>query len=175
MEPLVFRPARAKLLLGSLGFVGGGAGMVLDERAAIVVWMSVLFFGGCAAVAVAQLVDTRARLVVDDRGVFDRTLEVGVIRWEDIVDAEVAFVGNPFIALRLTNAAVYTDRLGPVHRRLVQLNQGLGLGALNVNLTAIDTDPHALALLISREAEARKRCVTVAVTVFCIGLRASSR
>lgn len=160
MEPIVFRPARAQLLpllLGSLGFVGGGAGMVLDERAAIVGWMSVLFFGGCAAVAVAQLVDTRARLVVDDRGVFDRTLKVGVIRWEDIVDAEVAFAGgNPFIALRLTNAAVYTDRLGPVHRRLVQLNQGLGLGALNVNLTAIDTDPHALALLISREAEARR-------------------
>jgi hypothetical protein len=43
-----------------------------------------------------------------------------------------------------------------VQQRLVQLNERMGLAALNVNLAATDADPQALAGLIAREAEVRR-------------------
>jgi hypothetical protein len=160
MEPIVFRSARGKLLVylvGSLAIMIAGACLVVAGRGTLAGISIIGFSGGGAAMFAWQIFDARPRLVIDDRGVFDRTLNVGVIAWDDILDAQPAEIsGQAFVALRLRNAAKYTDRLGPVHRRLVALNESLGLSALNVNLAALDADPHALAALIAREAEVRR-------------------
>src|SRR5690349_10545595 len=92
MAPLVFESARGKLVLHlatSVGFVLAGVLILLSGRAGggIIGAMSILFFGGCALVLGRQLFDARPRLVIDDAGVLDRTLKVGVIAWEDILDA----------------------------------------------------------------------------------------
>ena len=160
MEPIVFRASRSKLVLllvASLAFVAGGTLILLAGRGLLVGLMAIVFFGGCSLVFIGQLFDARPRLVIDDTGVLDRTLKVGVIAWDDILDAQPTLIGGqPFIALRLRNASKYTDRLGAVHRRLVELNQAVGYAALNVNLSAVVADPNALAALIAREAEVRR-------------------
>lgn len=64
MEPIVFRAKRGRLLLnlaGALGFVAMGIFLLIHGRGAAIAWMSILFFGCCAAVFVGQLLDTRAR------------------------------------------------------------------------------------------------------------------
>jgi hypothetical protein len=162
MTPLVFRPTRVRVifpLVTSLAFVAAGVFVLFTRRpdSTAMGWATILFFGGCAAVFVRQLLDARPRLVLNDEGILDRTLKVGVIRWEDILGAEVAAIsGQNFVALHLRDASRYTARLGPVYRRLVELNESLGFARLNVNLSMIDVDPYMLAALIVREAETRR-------------------
>lgn len=144
--------------VGSLAFVAMGVLIVASGRGLLIGIASIAFFGGCAAVLVHRPLDEKPRLVIDDRGVLDSTLLVGVIAWEDILDAQPAKIsGQPFVALRLRNDAKYTDRLGPVHQRLVQLNEAMGFEALNLSLSALDADSYTIAALIAREAEARRK------------------
>jgi len=163
MTPIVFGPSRGRLmllLLASLAFVFGGVVIVFmghDFARAVTGWSSIVFFGACAAVFVAQLLDARPRIVVNDAGVFDRTLRVGVIPWRDILGADVREIANNrFFALRLRDPHSLLARLGAVHRRLAETNTALGFEPLNLNLTAVDADPYALAELIAKEAERRR-------------------
>jgi hypothetical protein len=163
MTPIALGPSRGRLallLLVSLAFVFGGVVIVLlhaDFRATLAGWSSIVFFGGCGAVFVTQLLDARPRIVVDETGVFDRTLRVGVIPWREILGAEVREIAqNRFIALRLRDPHMFTARLGAVHRRLTETNTALGFEPLNLNLGAVEVDPYALAELIAKEAERRR-------------------
>ena len=148
------------LLAGSLGFVLGGVFILLsgDGSSLFVGLSSIAFFGGCALVATKQLLDARPRLVIDDRGVLDRTLKVGVIAWNDILDAQVATLRRQsFVALRLRNEASYTDRLSPILRRLTELNRQFpGFTTLNISVSTLDVEPQQLASLIAQEAESRR-------------------
>ena len=164
MEPIVFRAARRKLqllLLVSLAFVALGLWSVRDHK-----WMGLapaIFFGGCALAFIRELLDTRPRIIIDDAGVFDRTLKAGIVSWDDILDAEsFSKSGQPFIALRVRSDAKYTDRLSLRYRRLVQLQHAVGFATLNLNLSTLRSNPYALAEFISNEAE-RRRAVDRAI------------
>lgn len=163
MAPLVFRAARRKLLvllLGSLAFVASGVFILVTGRGVgptLTGLAGIAFFGMCAVVAIVQLFDARPRLVIDERGVLDRTLKVGIIAWADILDAEAMRVSNqPFIARKLRDPAKHVERLGPMHQRFTTSNRALGYGPLNINLSAIETGVETLAALIVREAELRR-------------------
>lgn len=163
MTPIVLGPSRGRLvllLLVALAFVFGGAVMVItgrDLETTLTGWASIVFFGGGGAVFVTQLIDARPRIVLNDAGVFDRSLRVGVVPWCEILGAEVRDVAsNRFIALRLRDPHAFTARLGPVHRRLAEANTALGLPPVNLNLSAVDADAYALAELIAKEAERRR-------------------
>jgi hypothetical protein len=163
MVPIVLGVARAKLalfLLASLGFVAGGVLVLFFDSGrghTVVGAMSILFFGGCSLVFARQLFDARPRVVIDDAGVFDRIMKVGVIAWDDILEAQVVSItGQAFVALHLRNGEKYAHKLSAVERRLAQLNRAAGVTTFHLNLTAIDQDPHVLAALIAREAEVRR-------------------
>jgi hypothetical protein len=163
MTPIVLGPSRGRLallLLVALAFVFGGVFILLvghDLRATLTGWSSIVFFGACAAVFVVQLLDARPRVVIDDAGVFDRSLRVGVIPWREILGAEVREAAqNRFIALRLRDPHKFTSRLGAVHRGLAQTNTALGFEPLNLNLSAVDAYAYALAELIGKQAELRR-------------------
>ncbi|MCB1100033.1 MAG: PH domain-containing protein [Verrucomicrobiae bacterium] len=65
-------------------------------------WLSIIFFGGCALVAIAQIIDSRPRLIIDDEGILDRTLRVGRIPWSEIQGAYIRTIsGNDFICLEV--------------------------------------------------------------------------
>ena len=123
---------------------------------AIVGWANIVFFGGAALLFARELVDPRPRLVIDDRGIFDRTLWVGVIDWHDITDAYVRSAhGHAFICLSLRDPMKYTMRLSPLVHRLVSSNHTLGFAELSLNLAGIDLDAEKLRELIVREAVMR--------------------
>lgn len=44
-------------------------------------WAGVIFFGLCLIVFLRQIFDSRPRIVIDESGIFDRTLSVGTIEW----------------------------------------------------------------------------------------------
>src|SRR5215469_11642791 len=141
METLVISNSRWKyllLLVASLGFVGAGVLILQNERstgAGWIAWSSILFFGACAAVFIWQLFDSRPRLKLDDRGVEDRTLGVGVIPWCEITDAYVKSIkSNDFVCLVVRNPSIWVDKFSPVQKRLMEVNRSLGFQELNINL-----------------------------------------
>lgn len=118
-------------------------------------WAGVAFFGACALVFARQLFDPRPRIVIDNAGVLDRTLGVGVIPWDEICDAQLRHIGGqPFISLELRDEEPWLARLRPMHRRLAAANRALGFGSLNLNLSATRADPAHVLHLVRRRAAA---------------------
>ena len=155
-SPVHFGSRRGYWLLLTLASAamaaGGGFIIAVDGVRSILGWSGLLFFGGCALVGVAQASRRGPRLTIDDDGVLDRTLKVGVIAWEDIEDASLIHIqGNPFIALELRDATRYTAQLSPVMQRLVRANVALGYPPLSLNLTGLDADPDQVAELLMKE------------------------
>jgi hypothetical protein len=160
METLVIGASRTKaflLLLASLGFVGAGVAMLLTPQRSPeqrwIAWACILFFGAGVVVAAQQIADSRPRLVIDDQGILDRTLGVGVIPWSEILDAHVRSVsGNDFICLTVQNPELWLHKYSPVQRALVRANLALGFSELNINLAGIAAETtriHELILKLS--------------------------
>jgi len=158
VEVFVARGRSALLLLGACAFVAGGVFLLLkgDPEARWAGIAAIVFFGGCALVAIRQLVDRRPRLVVDDVGVLDRTLGVGRIPWEEIVGADwVSLNGHHFICLLLRDEAHWLVKLSPLQRRLASANRGLGFGSINLNLSGLAVDPAVVFSLLQAEIARR--------------------
>ncbi|MFZ5638983.1 MAG: STM3941 family protein [Pseudomonadota bacterium] len=155
-------PARLRywaLLLLACGFVALGAFLLVagDDDARSVAILCILFFGACALTFVWQIVDRRPRLILDDVGVFDRTLRVGRIPWSDIEDAYSASIHRQdFVCLILRDEAQWVAKLPPLQRRLVAANRALGFSGLNLNLSGLEADASTvLALILANSARHR--------------------
>lgn len=140
MDKLIIKNSRWKhvsLLIGCIGFVATGIWLVAHGRASG--WVPILFFGSGLVVAIWQVVDSRPRLIIDEHGVLDRTLGVGLIAWSDIEAAYVRSIsGNDFICLELRNPEKYGQKLSKVKRAMAAANRGLGFTDFNLNLSGVD-------------------------------------
>jgi hypothetical protein len=154
MAPIILKSSRLKylgLLTLSLGFVALGVLLLRKDQAGAVWagWGNIVFFGAGAVLFTWQILDARPRVVIDACGVFDRTLGVGVIPWADIVDARLLFVHSiPFVCLELRDPDQWRLRLGWIKRALTRGNEALGGAMLNVNLSGVQADPHAVLAAI---------------------------
>ncbi|MDB6133595.1 MAG: hypothetical protein JWM59_1838 [Verrucomicrobiales bacterium] len=163
MKSLIIRNSRVKALIltiGSLLFVAGGILILAMDRHSQAVeeaasarakgWLGIVFFGGCALVGTWEIFDSRPRLIIDDQGVYDRTLRCGWIPWSEILGARLMLVaGQPFIGLDLRDMEARIARSTRVQRALTAANQSLGYSAWNLNLSQVDVDAkevHALIL-----------------------------
>ena len=147
----------ALLLVIALSFVVGGALIIVRGEPGDVWlgWACVVFFGTGIPIFSWQLLDSRPRLVLDDQGVLDRTLGVGVIPWTEITGAELKSIqGNHFVCLQLRNPDRWLGQLSPLQRAMVSANERLGFSALNLNLGAINADPLVVYELILKRAAA---------------------
>ncbi|GGA37572.1 hypothetical protein GCM10010981_28410 [Dyella nitratireducens] len=119
--------------------------------------MSILFFGAGIPLFLWQLLDARPRLVIDDQGVFDRTLGVGVIPWSEITGAYVRSVNSAdFICLELRDPTPWLQRLSPIKRAMVSANEAMGFTALNLNLSGVAADVQQVHELIVKMAASRQ-------------------
>lgn len=158
VEVFVARGRNVLLLLVACAFVAAGVFLLIqgDPDARWIAIACILFFGACAVVFVRMIVDARPRLVFDDVGVFDRTLGVGRIPWDDILAANWASLnGNHFICLVLRDEAHWLAKLSPLQRRLASANRGLGFGSINLNLSGLAVDPAVAFSLVQAEIAGR--------------------
>lgn len=145
------------LTIGGLCFAAAGIFMLLSGGPPLVAWAAIVFFGGGSVVSIRQTLDGRPRIVIDDRGIHDRTLGVGVVEWDDITGVSVGIIqGNAFICLGLADPGKYLGRLSPVARRLAELNRGLGFSEISLNLAGTDADPDRIEELIAKEVAVRR-------------------
>jgi hypothetical protein len=154
LTPLEFRASRRKNGLGlcaSLGFVAIGAFMLRygEPVDAPVFWLIILFFGAGSPRFLWRLIDPRPRLVLDRRGILDRTLGVGIIPWDEITAVSVRRVGDvDFIGLDLRNPEQFVAKRSRLKRVLSRVNRASGYTAPSLNLSVIAVDPYVLLDLI---------------------------
>ncbi len=160
--PFVVHAARGRLvgmLLIAGAFATIGVFMLFDRAKPSTVWvgaLNVLVFGSGVLIFARQVLDRRPRVVIDDAGVFDRTLGVGVIAWDQIDDARMASAGeHVFVCLVLKDATRYTRTQSPLRRWMTHGNRALGFTALSINLIGTSAEPaDVMQLIISRRRAA---------------------
>jgi hypothetical protein len=84
-------------------------------------------------------------ILLDDEGIFDRRLKVGVIRWEDIrrvVPHEVE--GGEYISLELHDAKAYEARRPLWLKLLSQVQRVHGMGSISISVSGLDIDSRTL-------------------------------
>ena len=107
-----------------------------------------IFFGLGVIVGLVQGLRRAPRLTIDDQGVHDRTLGVGIIAWSDILRAEPYGVAQqPFVGLYLRDPDKYLARASTSKKLLARLNAGAGF-PLSINLAGLDADPGVVAEMI---------------------------
>ena len=159
--PLVIRSSRVHALvyrLGAAGFTEAGFLMVESGQHVVIGWLTVAFFGLGCLVFLWQVVDPRPRLVLDEEGVFDRTLGVGPIAWSDIKGWYVRSIqGNDFVCLLVRNPAVYLGKLSRVRRALRRANRALGFTDLYLNLGGLALTTEEILAAITLHIEDPRR------------------
>ncbi len=120
-----------------------------EWRETIIGWSGVILFGFGLFIFLRQIFDSRPRIIVDESGIFDRTLSVGVIEWQDIEYAYLnSVVGNPFISLHLTNPEKYLERAMNSQKKLARLNKYLGAETININVSGINKSPDDILAVV---------------------------
>jgi hypothetical protein len=166
MQPLMIHNARWKHVLGllaSLGFVATAVLLVWKAPPSASIepwetWAGILFFGACAVVFFWRLFDSKPRLIIDDSGIVDNTLGVGLIPWSEILDATVrSLYGNDFICLTLRDPELWLHKLSPTQKALLQVNRALGFTELNINLAGVSANTAQIHELILKMSAAARR------------------
>ena len=98
--------------------------------------------------------DTDPCIIIDNKGVFDRRLKVGVIRWEDIRRIKShSLSGAEYISLDLHNMRTYEGRR-PLWLRLASKTQRMsGMSTIAISTNGLDMDRAALMRLIYQGCE----------------------
>ena len=151
------------LLFACLGFVVGAVCLLMfDPDGAFLGGSTILFFGGGAGITFWQLVDDRPRLVIDDAGILDRTIGVGLIAWSDIEGAYVKSIqGNDFICLELRDPDSYRVSQKGIRRAMASANRSLGFTDFNVNLMGLPIEVEEVYELIIKKLEAARSTAKV--------------
>ncbi len=150
MEKLYIKNDRWKhvrLLIACLGFVATGIWLVIHGK--LFGWIVLMFFGSGLLIFIWQIVDSRPRLIIDEKGVIDRTLGVGRIAWSDIKAAYVMSISeNDFICLELKNPAKYVRKLSKVKRAMTAANRQLGFTDFSLNLSGVNASTEQIFELL---------------------------
>jgi hypothetical protein len=99
-----------------------------------------------ALVAIYYLfIGSDQELVIDESGILDPSLGVGLIEWEDVVDAHIDTNYNQqYLSVHVRNAEKYLSRLGEPRRSKYVMHRNLGFTSFSVPISAEGLDPMTL-------------------------------
>lgn len=99
-------------------------------------------------------VSYQKRLVINEDGITDSRLGVGLIPWNEIVDAHLeSQYNNDYICLKLRSPDKFLSRLPPEKRIRVTNSHKLGFTGFNVSISGVDVDPIDLLQLVRDYSE----------------------
>jgi hypothetical protein len=104
--------------------------------------------------AVKQVFDRGPCIVVNDEGIHDKRLRVGLIRWSDIERVRMHGIGGAyFISLELSNSEQYLSRQPAYTRIANQIWRLYNVSPINIKVAYMDVAPYDLFELIMSEVE----------------------
>ncbi|MHA4808982.1 STM3941 family protein [Flavitalea flava] len=150
-----------KLILLSSIFVLGGLYMLNGPDApSFVAWAGILFFGLAMLVGIYHLLDRRPQIIINEIGIFDRTVHKNVINWEIIQDAYLAEIyRQKFICLVVDEQFEPSGSKGKFAKNMSKLSKSIGCQELNIPLGSVKVDAEKLTdlVLLLRTAERSNR------------------
>jgi hypothetical protein len=168
-------PSKVKLL-GLLGLTCALVGMssflttMPDLLSRVVGWIGVAFFGLGFIAFPAMFFRTGPQVVINDKGIEDRRMKIGVIPWEDIRSLSIRSVeSTKFLCVELFEPERYLSRLPRWTRPVRVASKALGLPALTIGFSGLspglkevwaylrgrESEPYASKLRAALEPESR--------------------
>lgn len=147
-----------KLITLSLPFVLIGLWMISKEQKEtfdyIMGWVGISFFGLGIPLGFFVLFDKRPQIIINENGVFDRTLKQGEIEWEQIIEVYPIDINNQkFISIVVNETFEFKKRQ---YKWAEKLNKLIGAQKLNLNLSQIEIDEIKLTELINKIINSEK-------------------
>lgn len=136
-------PWRAvKLLLLCSIFVGLG---IWDVKSGgmpnWIAWLNIGFFGLGYPVGIFHLLDRRPQIIINEIGIFDRTINSDIINWEIIRDAyPINIHQQKFVCLVVDEEFRPSRKKGLLYKQTVKFNEAIGAQELNISLGQIQID-----------------------------------
>jgi len=139
-----------------LAALGAGAALLWLGMGGPLGWALVGVGGAFAIVTLRSLGEETERIVIDDSGVRDSALPVGIIGWNEIAGASVQRIGSvPVVALELRDPERVIRRLSPGRQLLARKAKEAGLPGIYLTLADTDGDPKLVAEAINQRIRAR--------------------
>ena len=134
--------------------VGGGCVYFFAIKKNMMDALVVLGLGGglFCILSMAWTQSSAAVLVMNEEGISDRRLGVGLILWSDIVDVQIEsrYNNSQFICLRVKDPEKYVSRLSGPKLANMRHSHKLGFTMFNVDVSSFDINPLELMEHIRR-------------------------
>lgn len=130
-------------LLGLLGLTCVMVGMscfltTLPGLARVVGWIGVGFFGLGFIACPVMFFRTGPQVIINDEGIQDHRLKVGVIRWDDVRSLFIRRVQSTrFLCIDVVDPQKYLSRLPRWTRPMIPLAESMGLPALTISFSGL--------------------------------------
>jgi hypothetical protein len=143
-----------KLAFGLIGLAVGANLLLYLSRP--LGWAIVGLSGIYALIQLRSLGEEVERVVIDDAGIRDSILPVGVIGWDEVRGASVQRVGSvEVVALQLRDPERFVRRLPSVRQFIARQALTAGLPGVYLTLVGTDGDPAKVAEMINGQVEGR--------------------
>jgi hypothetical protein len=138
--------------------VGLGAGTALLRLHLFPAGWTVLALSGLYALfQFRALGEEQERVVIDDSGIRDSILPVGVIGWDEVHGASVQTVGSvQVVALQLRDAERFIRRLPGARQFIARKALEAGLPGIYLTLVGTEGDPQKIAEVINGRVTSRE-------------------
>ncbi|MBS9463431.1 hypothetical protein KIM67_13520 [Flagellimonas sp. 389] len=145
-----------RLLLLCTPFVAMGIWMLVDGN--LFGWALIAFFGLAYPVGIFNLFDKRPQIILNEIGIFDRSISQDFINWELIRNAYPFAVGRErFICLVVDEQFKPSKKKGRFYKGVAKLNEAIGAQELNINLGQVQKiNDIKLTLFILQMSKATK-------------------
>jgi hypothetical protein len=160
MRRIVLHPSPRQLYRRlALAFVGlvTGAVILLLQLSPQLGWGIVALGSIYALVQLRSLGEDVERVVIDDAGIRDSTLPVGLIGWDEVRGASVQKIGSvPVVALQLRDPERVIRRLPGARQFIARKALEAGLPGVYLTLVGTDGDPRRIADIINSRSSQLK-------------------
>ena len=105
------------------------------------------FFGLTIPIGIWSIFDRKPQLIINENGIWDRTLKQNEIKWEQITAAHILDIhSQKFISIAVDKTFEFSK---PQNKFAKKLNEMIGLRRLNLNLSQIKINEKELLTLIN--------------------------
>lgn len=144
-----------KLAVGLVG-VAIGAAILLLQLSPQLGWGMVALSGIYALVQLRSLGEEVERVVIDDAGIRDSILPVGVIGWDEVLGATVQRIGSvQVVALQLRDPERFIRRLPGARQFIARKALESGLPGVYITLVGTDGNPNEIAEIINGQTRSK--------------------
>jgi hypothetical protein len=155
-EPITLYSDRRRillLLLTTLALIAASAFVVRMQPTRFLLimgYLGVAFFTVVSIAILRLFFDTSPRLIMDEEGLYDRSMKTPKIPWSAIVSMELRTVyGSSFVCLELVDEAERLQALPPLKRLTAFANRSIGFSTFNVNPGALPLSAEEIFTVIA--------------------------